>query len=365
MEIPSRIQEKWRKDLFWVCVILAAIGTVAEIVIYCIDESSKTLFLPERLYRIRFIYVPSGLNLMMILLTMLCLRSKKLSDTAKNYWSCFLILFLCMNTQFIHYVYGPLLALPCLAIFVSVLFANRNLTRLITIASSLSIALSCYMGSKELRKGDPLLATDMGLALVMMLVSYIGAGLLIRYVGQQLEYILAGSKRENELLEKMQLDSLMGIFNRSKMESVMEALEKSDTKSRKQCLLMIDLDDFKKINDIYGHLSGDRVLMTLADIIRRFEARNVIPCRYGGEEIVIILKGYSEEDAYRFAKQLLIEFREQKYSFGIQETITFSCGLAVYEEGMSREEWIRRADENLYCAKERGKNQIYPKLCNE
>jgi len=163
-------------------------------------------------------------------------------------------------------------------------------------------------------------------------------------------------------LEKMQIDNLMGIYNRSKMESVLESLEKSDSKSRKQCLLMIDLDDFKKINDAYGHLSGDQVLMTLADIIRQVEARNVVPCRYGGEEIVIILKDYSVEDAYQLANQLLNNFRTQSYPFAPQVVITFSCGLAAYEEGMSRHEWIRRADENLYHAKRQGKNQVYPKI---
>lgn len=362
MGIPSQIQEKWRKDLYIVCVVLATIGTIAEIVIYCIDAASKTLFLPEALYRFRFIYMPSCLNLVVIILTLFCLRSKRLSNTAKNFCSCFLIFFLCMNTQFIHYVYGPLLALPCLAIFLSVLFADKRLTGGISIASCLSILASCYVGSKELRKDDPLLLTDMGLALAIMLVSYIGASLLIRYVAQQIDYILNSSKRENELLEKMQIDNLMGIYNRSKMESVLESLEKSDSKSRKQCLLMIDLDDFKKINDAYGHLSGDQVLMTLADIIRQVEARNVVPCRYGGEEIVIILKDYSVEDAYQLANQLLNNFRTQSYPFAPQVVITFSCGLAAYEEGMSRHEWIRRADENLYHAKRLGKNQVYPKI---
>lgn len=360
-EIPYEIQAKWRKDLFLVCVILAAIGTVAEIVIYLIDASTRTLFLPNNIYRLRFIYIPSSMNLLFILLTNGFLRSKRLTNRAKNGWSCGLIWFLCFNTQFTHYVYGSLLSLPCLAIFVSILFANKKLTSYTAIASALSILLSCAVASTELRKGDPQLLTDMGLALVIMLVSYIGATLLIRYVRQQIDFILQSSKRESELLAKLQLDNLMGIYNRAKMDNVIESLlADAATGDTKLCLAMLDLDHFKSVNDTYGHLCGDQVLLALADTIRQYGTRNIIPCRYGGEEILIILKDASLQDARAFTSTLLSNFRSLRFEFAPTLSVTFSCGLAAYEAGMTRDEWIKRADDNLYKAKQSGRGRVYP-----
>jgi diguanylate cyclase (GGDEF)-like protein len=360
MEISYEIQEKWRSDLFRICVILAVIGSICEVVIYCIDASTKTLFLPNNIYRIRFIYIPSTLNLLMILLTLFYLKTKSISNAAKNCWSCALILFLCINTQFIHYVYGPLLALPCLAIFVSVLFANKKLTLSLFLVSCASIAVSCLQASRELRKDDPQLLTDMGLAMVIMLVSYIGSSLLIRYVQQQISFILQSGKRESELLYKLQLDNLLGIYNRSKLDYVLDELTSSKNIGVSDAVLMIDIDDFKNVNDQYGHLNGDQVLIRLADLIRQKVKRNMVPCRYGGEEIVIVFRGTAQHEVYDFAETLREEFYRQVYDFAPELKVSFSGGIAVFNDGMTREEWLKQADANMYQAKAAGKNTIYP-----
>ncbi len=360
MDTPYEIQKKWRKNLFQICVLLAAIGFVTEVVIYLIDTSLHTLFLPDSLYRLRFIYIPSSLNIIIILITYICIKSDKLTNSSKNIWSCILILFLCINTQFIHYVYGPLLCLPSLAIFVSILFANKKLTICLTITSCISIIASCIFASTELRKNDPQLLSDMCLALLVMFVSYIAANLLIKYVNEQIMFIKDSSKRENELLHKLQLDTLMGIYNRRGMEQIMDDLLSSRTPDRKLCIVMLDLDHFKQVNDTYGHPCGDQVLVYLADLIREHGRKNIIPCRYGGEEIIIILKNMSIEQAYQKTFCLLENFRQKRFDFAPNIQLSFSAGIAEYKDLMSKEDWINQADKNLYQAKSNGRNCIYP-----
>lgn len=355
MEFQENLNNKWRWNLFSICVVLAAIGSVTEIVIYLYDSAHKTLFLPLPLYRARFIYIPSTLNIIVIILTAFILRWKRLSNRTKNAAACFLIYFLCANTQCIHYVYGPLLMLPSIAIFVSILFADKILTILITIASFISLAIASYQASIELRQGDPQLLSDTGLAALVFLVSYFGASLLTNYVSQQMNYILNSNARQKKLIEECNVDPLLGINNRRALEN--ELADICNTQSEESILVMIDIDDFKRVNDTYGHLYGDEVLIHLADLLKE-NKQYFSPYRYGGEEIILIMSSITLSEAYSICDQIRQNFENSKYSFSPKEKITFSAGMHHYVKGMSGTAWINSADQLMYVAKSNGKNCI-------
>ena len=357
-KLKEKINERWRINLFRICVILAAIGSITEILIYLIDANTRTLFLPHLLYQFRFIYIPSSLNLIIILLTYHYIKSPKLTDTIKNIWSCILIYFLCANTQVIHYVYGPLLMLPVISIFVSIIFGNRRLTRAITVASLLSLTLATVIGSQELRRNDTQLLSDSGLAALVIIVSQIGASLMISYVNEQFDNIAKSNQRERQLIEEMHLDPLMGIYNRMALNEKMEECLVLSMMGGNCQLLLFDIDNFKLINDTYGHLNGDEVLIRLSDTIRQFTGRNVTAYRYGGEEIILIMQHYSVESAYTLAEELRMAFSAQKYDFAPESQISFSGGLATLTEGADMEDWIKSADTALYQAKRLGKNRV-------
>lgn len=357
MSTYSEMQDRWRKAMYKICALFALIGTVAEIVIYLIDSSTRELFLPVKLYRIRFIYIPSSLNLIVLIIIFHILWNKHFSGRTKNLFSCVLIWFLCFNTQFIHYVYGPLLCLPCIAIVITTLFADKILTLCMTIASIISIVCTCLMASTELRRDDIQLTSDMGLAILIVIITYIAARLLVKFVDEQITYIISSSNREKELLNELQLDYLMGIYNRSGMHLQIDRLLGQHMKYMPIHLLMIDVDDFKQANDTYGHLCGDQVLIYLADLVKN-QNREFIPCRYGGEEILLIMPNTTAKEAYENSMQILQCFREKRFDFAVSEQFTFSGGLAAYVPGLSEEEWIGRADALLYEAKENGKNKI-------
>ena len=358
-KLKEQINERWRYSLFRICLVLAIIGSVAEIVIYLIDSNIRTLFLPNLLYQFRFIYIPSFLNLVVILITYYNIHSKKLSDRMKNICSCILIFFLCANTQVIHYVYGPLLMLPVISIFVSVIFGNRKLTRGITIASLCSLSLAAYMSAIELRKDDPQLLSDIGLAFLVIIVAHIGASLMISYVNEQFENIATSNKREKTLIAELHLDPLMGIFNRIALnEKIKECLSLPYNEADGCHLLLLDIDNFKLVNDTYGHLNGDDVLIRLSDTIRQYTSRNINAYRYGGEEIVLILQHCTLDYAYNVSDSLRMAFSSLEFDFNSRQSITFSGGIATLLPDMSIDDWIQAADDALYRAKHLGKNRI-------
>jgi diguanylate cyclase (GGDEF)-like protein len=127
-------------------------------------------------------------------------------------------------------------------------------------------------------------------------------------------------------------------------------------------LLMLDIDDFKRINDELGHRKGDEALTAVADIIRRNLRKVDIPFRYGGEEIVILLPGTSRFESVHTAERLRRRIGEHdafRDLHGRSRRITVSVGVGVYPEtARTAEELFLQADAAMYRAKETGKNRV-------
>ncbi len=124
-------------------------------------------------------------------------------------------------------------------------------------------------------------------------------------------------------------------------------------------LIMIDIDDFKKINDTYGHQAGDYVLQELARVLKsQLRARDVI-ARYGGEEFAIILPGVTFSQALRVAERLRRSIEKHLFKYkDVQIPVTISVGLAMMRDGLDETAIVEKADKALYLAKRSGKNQV-------
>lgn len=168
---------------------------------------------------------------------------------------------------------------------------------------------------------------------------------------------------EAQLMQMDQLvsqDHLTGSLNRRGMD---EVLEKEMARSRRHntplCIALIDLDNFKKLNDTYGHTIGDEVLIhlvsTVKDILRQLDAI----ARFGGEEFVMILPETSADHASDVMVRVQREMTKRVFLHNSQRLlITFSAGVAEYVPGEYQESILKRADDALYAAKHAGKNRV-------
>ncbi len=126
-------------------------------------------------------------------------------------------------------------------------------------------------------------------------------------------------------------------------------------------LIMVDIDFFKKFNDTYGHQSGDAVLRQVAQTIKRNIRSTDIPCRYGGEEMSVILTNTNKEDAVKTAIKICEAVRNKEFELatGDRTHVTISLGVAsMPENGDTTEKLIEYADKCLYVAKRNGRNQV-------
>lgn len=157
-------------------------------------------------------------------------------------------------------------------------------------------------------------------------------------------------------------DSLTGLYNNHYFYKELEdEIEKSKRYGRVFSLVMFDIDDFKQINDRYGHIAGDRALVHLSDCIKRTIRKDVdIAARYGGDEFVIVFPNTSAENALKVCHRLLNLVRSEKVIFGEKEFyITLSMGISEFpRDGEESYFLFNHADEALYESKRLGKNRI-------
>lgn len=150
-------------------------------------------------------------------------------------------------------------------------------------------------------------------------------------------------------------DALTGLYNRRYLNHYMEKIMGAAHADFYTALM--DLDFFKKINDKYGHLFGDEVLIGFADIMNRYLPDDGISVRFGGEEFLLVLPQMTEEQV----RDLLEKMRQDYKAFGRQkcgEDFTFSCGIERYVADMEITALFSRADDKLYQAKQKGRDCV-------
>jgi len=161
------------------------------------------------------------------------------------------------------------------------------------------------------------------------------------------------------LEEKSNLDSLTKVYNRRALSSHLKLLCSNSDLPYEFHLLMLDIDDFKSINDKHGHLAGDKVLIFIANIFKKTLREGDKVFRYGGEEFVIILNRVDSEHCEKITKRLLEIISSNKLIYkGEGLRVTMSVGTTKYSAGDTPDSIIARADKALYKAKNSGKNQM-------
>jgi diguanylate cyclase (GGDEF)-like protein/PAS domain S-box-containing protein len=184
----------------------------------------------------------------------------------------------------------------------------------------------------------------------------------LRYVNDKLQgQLIEIGLLQSKLREQAIRDPLTDLFNRRYLEETLDReLSRASRENYPVCIMMMDIDHFKRINDTHGHEAGDLVLKAIANILSEHSRRGDFACRYGGEEFVVVMPNINTETAYERAENLrqtlnLLSVPYEYYNL----SVTISIGIACYpENGQTREATLRAADQAMYAAKEAGRDHI-------
>lgn len=177
------------------------------------------------------------------------------------------------------------------------------------------------------------------------------------------QLLILNRKLEEKVLERTlsledmaKRDSMTSLYNHEYINNFLESICKSCDKSKKLAVAILDIDDFKKVNDLFGHQTGDLVIKTVANIISSNVRKNDMVGRYGGEEFLIIFDNIKYIDCINTSERIRNEIQRTSFTDS-NYSVTVSIGLTSYKcEGS--QSMIKRSDKLMYDAKANGKNQI-------
>lgn len=184
-------------------------------------------------------------------------------------------------------------------------------------------------------------------------------------IANQAGLAIENARLYNILRHKSHTDSLTRLWNHGFFQDQLSTeIDNAQEHQNPLSLIMMDLDNFKKLNDTHGHHTGDIVLKEISKILRESSRTNDYACRYGGEEFAIILTQTTKEQGLAIAERIRERVEQhvfEKLPENINLKVTLSIGLATYpHDATSKETLIPEADRAMYKAKFSGKNQVFP-----
>ena len=257
----------------------------------------------------------------------------------------------------LYYIYqaGTIVYMVLAIVGIAIFIPTGNAIRFagVVIVADVAAVILAYMKpveNEKLSKEAVLQSTLCSLLIVLLCVFLISILLQIQREKQQEEV----KELNEQLKEAANRDALTGIYNRRYLNEylgqlIMEEKQEFDA-------VLIDLDFFKHMNDTYGHGFGDILLVEFARLLTKYVKDKGIAVRFGGEEFMLILRGMTTDEIRKMLEYIRREYKEfTKHEKNIE--CSFSSGVQHYTEGIAVTVLYRPADEKLYVAKERGRNQ--------
>lgn len=361
MEItkPNLSFDLWREKIIRVFYIIIVLIFIVEVTVFMTFREQGLLSenVTDFQYIVKYIALPTIIN---TLLATGCHRVNAMSikSPVKNYTVLITVSLFAAVIAFIHYIIAAILTVFCIPVFLTILFGQKRITVVISCLNGILLTLSSihsYMHDSSIY-----FFLNIAVAYTMLISAYLLSTVLIAYNKANSDYIYTSYKTQLSLNEQAKNDPLTGLYNRKTFQSLLKkSMERAKSLRSPMSLAIIDLDDFKEINDTFGHLEGDQVLLHFAELIKlQCSGEETFLSRYGGDEFALIFQRVSGELAYLKLESLRQRCKQVPYSKVRSGKISFSAGISHYIEGDMNETLLfHQADSALYQAKENGRGQ--------
>ncbi|MDO4753469.1 MAG: GGDEF domain-containing protein [Bacillota bacterium] len=348
----SLLQEQYRRINLKVQVIMVFVAFCFELMYYFIPESAVTSTFQK--FLLKYVLAPFLINMTLHLLA-LRLNESRLNKKYKNYVVMLTSLFQGYVYVLVHQVFVTINAAFVVIIFLSTVYNDKRLTRMITALSLAGILLSTFVFRYN---RDFVLTMDYildGLVVsFIVIIAYITAELTLKKNVLERTKILNAIQEREKYLHGMMVDELSGLYSRAAYRAYME---KAKGAQDEFCIAMLDIDNFKQINDTYGHPYGDRAIQILGRTLKSYYSEDFIAFRFGGEEFVCVVRA-DRPHTFDLLNEVKDTYCRACAALLGNERITFSGGIAAFAPPDLISDIMKKADVALYMAKNSGKNKI-------
>jgi len=351
------LERRIRFELEKLLLIIAVVCLILEIAIAAYYYFIQDLGQPLKSYIEFRILVPLGINILVYLVTRFSNRSENSTDSTKNRVCSFALLIMMGVISLAHSFFIPLWTLPLFSILYCSIFHDPFIQK---IQGGVCVVFILYSGILHMYDYP----TERSFTIICIVISEIIA-LVVSYMSFKLEMYNESkfliSERTLTSTGKFEhgfeTDGVTGVYSKRYLTEEAEKIL-SKTNELDPCgVAVLDIDDFKKINDELGNDKGDDVLRTLGSVLQGYIDEDTIIGRHGGDTFVIIFENGIREENLDTLNQIRKEFSKKKYSF-MKESVTVSGGYSWFDVTMDLPGALNEADKALLSAKKAGKNRI-------
>ena len=353
VQLEKELRDKIVKILWmlvWGCIILDISFFIA---FYVTDDLGTTV----SRYVVKYLCIPFVVNMIIFLVTRYFNKSPKHTDDFKNLVCSLGLCSLGGSMAIFHSYYTPLWCVPCLALFFCCVFHSKRIHRTMLIYSCILVIIATINNIFSYSGKEAYYIQHCVVVLGITFLSNFIANELYKYQQRVEKLTTVSAENEEKYRKRLERDLLTGVHSREYMQEIFSKHFGIKYGNNPVGVAILDLDDFKRINDKYGHDNGDIVLRTLGTLLNEYSSSQTIAGRFGGEEFIMIFLGEAQGDYETTLEELRIRFSEYTFDF-MDEHVTFSAGLVECTSNVAYDKAFQLADQALYESKGNGKNQI-------
>jgi diguanylate cyclase len=298
--------------------------------------------------------VPLFFNLALILTGIFVMRSSGISQKKKAYTVSLLFVGASFIFYMVHSIFFALFLMFTVPILMTVVYSDYALTTMVTAASLALKIISDLVIVWDPDKVNPL-ASDLGtidfvISIFLLCVFYFVSMIVIRFGKEKNAASIQKEIEHYQMQQKLNRDELTEIYNRTALRKAFSSIQ-NDSEGNPYTFVMIDIDNFKALNDRFGHAAGDKCLKEFGGILKKNCYDGTMPFRFGGDEFCILFKDKPIENVVDTCREIQRDLKNSEVSRQ-RISVTASFGIAVYEKGMSVARLLKNTDEALYNAKD-------------
>lgn len=354
--IYNEDQERWGKAIFAANFIFAGVIFLMELIMCFVFEVQGLREQPLGEYLFLYMFLPTALNVIILAIGFVMLQLLRSGQEIMNYIPLVQMTMICFVLTTLHHVFFVTFATFCFPVFISVIFHDRKLTRRITVLSLICLTVMMFLGPRVNHVEDPFLFSSYLIAAAIVLSANILCDLLMQYEHQKDRKLEMLHRSRMEIMDQLKYDQKTGLHGHTSFQTGLKKLVDEAELCKRPAVAVLDIDDFKKVNDTYGHVKGDMVILELARIMRETCGDKYTAARFGGEEFAILFQNGTIDDYICTVEMIRQEMERIPFEFRA-EPVTVSAGIAIWKRGWGTTEFFDRADEALYISKRQGKNR--------
>lgn len=346
-EYFKQLSDKWLSFITFCSLIMSLciliINFILLIVNHYLDQDLSLI----HIYKFLIITVVS------FILSLLSSISVDTNKKNKEYTACTNFFIICSLPIFCYPNYSILLVLPSIVIIIASIFNSKKMMVIFYILNILIDVLVLILNFNVI---EQILISVISIFIITFMFKV--SLELYNTFKTEMSYIKKMYRKQDNLEKELEIEPLTKLFNRKALYNYIEDIHKNTKKDDiMPCLIILDLDYFKRINDTYGHVNGDKALLSFTKMIKDNLSKDMKAFRFGGEEFIIVTKNLESNKVYKFVESMRKSYGKIKHEYLNNENITFSAGISEYNYKKDVMKWLEEADTSLYKAKESGRNQ--------